>query len=107
MQVYQLDNFKNGWFVGDFVPSIFRIQGAEIGIKHYKSGTAETSHYHKEADELTAIVNGIVSFNGVEFGPGDIVHIEKNEISAFTSITDSILCIVKIPSVMGDKHVID
>ena len=41
-----------GWFVGDFEPSIIRTNSCEVGIKAYKKGTKELSHYHKASKEL-------------------------------------------------------
>ena len=29
-------NYKNGWFVGDFDPAVFKTKNCEVGIHEYK-----------------------------------------------------------------------
>ena len=96
----------NGWFIGDFDPSLNKNGLFEVAIKRYAAGTIDKRHYHKMATEYTVIVEGTVSFNGVTFNKDDIITISKNEQVEFKSLTESIICVVKTPSVKDDKYIV-
>lgn len=104
MTVYKLSDFKGGWFIGDFLPTIFPTKEFEVSIKYYKSGQSEQSHYHKIATELTVIVKGEVSMNGSVYKEGDVILIENGESTDFIPLMDTVTCVVKIPSILGDKY---
>lgn len=106
MQFYNLSDFTGGWFVGDFVPTLFPIEAAEVCIKRYKAGDHDQKHVHKIADEITVVVTGIVEMNGVKYHDDDVILIEKGDETDFTAVTDAITCVVKIPSVKGDKYLV-
>lgn len=106
MQIFNLNDFKGGWFVGDFVPTLFPIKGAEVSIKRYKAGDFEPKHFHMEAEEITVVVSGKVSMNGEIYIENDVIYIEKNEATDFIALMDSITCVVKVPSVKNDKYVV-
>ena len=103
MKKYSLNEMKLGWFIGDFEPSVQRTKDFEVAIKNYPAGTREDSHFHKKANEITVIVSGRVKMNDSIFETGDIIVIEKNENTDFTAITDTVTCVIKTPSVIGDK----
>lgn len=107
MKKSRLEDFIGGWFVGDFDPTILKTPNAEVSIKHYKAGFTEEPHIHKIADEITVIISGQANIDGVIYGPNDILLIEKNEAINFLALTDMITCVVKVPSVKGDKYVVD
>ena len=107
MKTFKLKDFVGGWFVGDFDPTIIKTTAAEVCIKHYKAGFTESPHIHKVAEEVTVIISGIVHIDGVTYQDGDIILIEKNEAIDFFAVTDTITCVVKVPSVKGDKYVVD
>ena len=106
MQIFNLHDFKGGWIVGDFVPSLFPVEGAEVAIKRYKSGDFDAKHMHKIADEITVVVSGKVSMNGEVYTENDVILIEKGDATDFIAITDAITCVVKVPSVKGDKYLV-
>lgn len=62
---------------------------------------------HKVATEMTVIVRGRVRMNGVEFRAGDIIVIQPGSGTDFEVIEDTVTTVVKIPSVRGDKYVMD
>jgi mannose-6-phosphate isomerase-like protein (cupin superfamily) len=94
----------NGWFIGDFEPSLYPTQNVEVAVKHYSAGDHEGRHHHKFATELTAIVSGTARMGDREVGPGDIVVLEPGEASDFTALTDVALVAVKLPAVKDDKY---
>ena len=104
MKQYKWQNFTGGWFIGNFSPSIIPSNDVEVCIKRYKAGDHEESHYHKEADEITMIIDGFVEMNKIVYKTNDILWIEKGECTNFRAITDVITCVVKLPCVKGDKY---
>jgi hypothetical protein len=107
MEIYKLDEMFKGWFVGDFEPTIVKTGSCELGIKHYKMGTIERAHYHKEAEELTAVVVGRVRMNNSIYNSGDIIKVLKNEVIEFEALEDSITIVFKTASVKEDKYFVD
>lgn len=106
MQTFKLSEFKGGWFIGDFIPTLIPTKDFEVSIKNYKVGESELSHYHKLSTEITVIVKGSVLMNYNLKNEGDVVVIEKGESTNFIPLTDAITCVIKIPSVIGDKYLI-
>jgi quercetin dioxygenase-like cupin family protein len=104
MKLYNRNNFIGGWFIGNFIPTIIPSNEVEVSIKRYKAGDYDQAHYHKEADEITVIVEGMVSMNKIKYHTDDILWIEKGDITDFLALTDAITCVVKMPSVKGDKY---
>lgn len=104
MKIHKLKDFKKGWFIGDFDPSLFKTTGLEIAVKKYIKGEHETSHMHKIATEYTVIINGTAQMNGVIYTKGDIVEIFPGEYTDFKAVTDTTTLVIKIPSIKGDKY---
>ena len=106
MKKYRLEDFKGGWFIGNFEPSLVKTEGFEVAVKHYKKGDTERKHIHKLADEFTVIISGKCRLNGEVLIPGDIALLEKSEpmTEDFKVLEDTVTTVVKIPSVIGDKY---
>ncbi len=105
MKNFDLKSFIGGWFVGDFDPTIIKTKEFEVSIKRYSKGDYEKSHMHKKAEEITVIVQGSAKMNGKTYHENDIILIEKNEPTDFEVLEDkTITCVVKKPSVLGDKY---
>lgn len=106
MKKHKLDTFTGNWIIGDFTPSLLKIEDIEVGIKKYLRGETNPEHYHKVAKEFSVILDGVVEMNGEIFHQGDIIEVEQNEKVLFRSLTDSFLLVVKTPSVPGDKYLV-
>jgi quercetin dioxygenase-like cupin family protein len=107
MEIFNLNEMVNGWFVGAFEPSILKSNQFEIAVKSYSKGDYEQKHYHKEAKEITVIVSGEVKMNGQEYKEGDIIVIFPNEITDFLALTDCKTAVVKTPSTTkADKYLV-
>lgn len=106
MKKYNLNQMVNGWFIGDFEPSILKSNLFEVGVKYYKAGTKELKHFHKVATELTVIVSGRVKVNNIYYVSGDIILIQPNEIAEFEAIEDTSTTVIKTPSILNDKYLI-
>lgn len=104
MKINKLSEMKGGWFVGNFEPSVFRTENAEVAVKHYKKGDNEKWHYHKIASEITVIVNGKVKMNDLVLEAGDVIVLKPSEGTDFFALEDSITTVVKIPAALNDKY---
>ena len=104
---YNLNNMIKGWFVGDFEPTVISSKDFEVGVKRYKKGDSEAKHVHKVATEITVIVEGKVKMNDIEYVKDDIIKIGPNEPTKFECLEDAITVVVKTPSVMDDKYIIE
>jgi len=104
MKVFKLNEMTNGWFVGNFEPSVLKTEAAEVAVKHYAAGAVEGRHVHKVAPEVTLILSGEARMNGTVYRGGEIVLIEPGESTDFEALTDVTTVVVKVPSVAGDKY---
>ncbi len=100
-------DMKNGWIIGNFVPTLFKTNDFEIAIKEYKIGDYEQKHFHQIAEEFTVIIQGEVQMNNVKFVSGDIIHVPKNCSTDFKAISDVQTVVIKIPSVKNDKFIVN
>lgn len=104
MLIHNINDFKNGWIVGDFDPSLFKSKNFECGIKYIESGYVNPSHYHSESIEINVVISGIVKFNNKIYEKNSIVIIEKNECSLFECIESCVLVVIRDNSSKFDKH---
>ena len=84
MEQHNLNDFIKGWFIGDFKPTLLKTTDFEVGIKRYKVGDSESTHYHKIATEYTIIVEGEVEMNGTKYirkrGTNELYDAETEEL---------------------------
>ncbi len=106
MQTFHIDEMTGGWFVGDFAPTCIRAKEVEVACKSYRTGDNEARHVHKVALESTLIVSGKARMNGMLFRAGDIVLLAPGEASDFQALEDTVTVVVKMPSIVGDKHLV-
>lgn len=107
MKTFKLKDMKRGWFIGNFEPSVIKTEYFEVSILTHHKDEKWPKHYHKLADEITVLISGHMKMNGTEIFAGDIILIEKNEITVPEFLDDCVIVCVKIPSVIGDKYEID
>jgi len=107
MKKHNVEDFVGGWFVGDFEPSLIKSKDVEVAIQYYKAGDSEPKHVHKVAREITVIAFGRVKMSGMEYKTGDIIDIKPGVPTDFIAIDDTATIVVKTPSVLSDKHLVD
>ena len=108
MKKYNLNDMTGGWVAGAFSPTIIETKDFEVSVKHYKKGEYQEKHVHKKADELSIIVQGSARMNGETYEKDDIILMEKGEATDFYPLEDgTITCVIKTPSVVGDKYLVD
>jgi hypothetical protein len=106
MKAYDIAEFKNGWIIGDFEPSILRTSNFEVAVHKYDAGFKGIPHYHKISNEYNIIISGKVDVNGLELGPGKVFVYAPCEISNCQFIEDTTLVIVRDASNTQDKFLI-
>lgn len=95
---------KNGWFIGNFEPSVLKTTNFEICYKQHKKDEKWPIHYHREAVEINYLIKGKMTIHGLLLQTGDIFRIDPWEVANPVFLEDCELIIVKIPSVIGDKY---
>ncbi len=103
MYTSNLNEFKLGWIIGNFEPTLFKNEHLEIGVKRFLKGAVEPTHHQLLAHEITVVVEGEIRIGTKFFKADDIVIIPPLESASFESITDSILVCIKYPSIPLDK----
>ena len=104
MKKSNINNFKGGWFVGDFDPSIFKNPFFEVAHHKHEKCCETFPHYHKVTQELNYIIKGELMVSGKHLKTGDMWIYEANEISDVEFLEDSELVIVRWPSIPSDKY---
>ena len=107
MRKERLESMVRGWFVGEFTPTAFSTEAAEVAVKEYAAGEYECAHYHKEATEVTVVLAGTVEMNGVRHVEGDILVIEPGERTDFLAVTPVTTLVVKVPCSRNDKYLFE
>ena len=104
MDVYNIKNFKNGWFIGNFEPSIFKNPFFEVAHHFHAKGYTGPLHTHFVAEEVTYIVKGSLVASGKKMTAGDMFVYHPKEVADVTFLEDTDLIVIKWPSVINDKY---
>lgn len=107
MIVANIKSYINGWFIGNFEPTLVKSKDVEIAHHFYSKGFKGTPHTHKIATEYNYIISGKLFASGKELKGGDIFIYEPSEISDVEFLEDTDLIVIKMPSVPGDKYETD
>ena len=104
IEKYRIEDFKGGWFIGNFEPSLFKTNHFECSVKIHPAGEIWEKHFHKEATEYNFVFDGLVEINGEKFIKGDIFIIRPGFIVDPTFLENCTIMCVKVPCVIGDKY---
>jgi quercetin dioxygenase-like cupin family protein len=107
MILARVEDFKGGWFIGNFSPAILQTGDFEVCLKTFRSGDKEPSHYQKSATEVTVVVSGSCRMGSLHLSAGDILVLDAGEMSDFEAIEDCVIVCVKAPSLPDDKALAD
>jgi hypothetical protein len=102
-----MSDFKQGWIIGDFLPSLWQTSEFEVGIKRFSRGETEPRHYQRKAVEITVVISGSVRIGDETLLAGEILQIEPLESADFEALEDALVLAIKWPSLPGDKEVLD
>lgn len=106
MKLIGLNEFKGGWLVGNFEPSLFKRENIEVGVHEIKKGYFSDCHYHLRANEYNLILYGKVkdiSENRI-YKEGDIFIYEPRDKSNLEFIADTKLLVIRDLSDPNDKY---
>jgi quercetin dioxygenase-like cupin family protein len=106
MKVSRIEDMKDGWFIGDFEPSILRTPNFEVGYKFHKKGEDWPAHYHK-GSEYNFLQSGKMRICGRIVTAGDLFVIEPLEVADPEFLEDCHVIVVKVPSKPGDKFIVN
>jgi|APGre2960657468_1045069.scaffolds.fasta_scaffold260497_2 hypothetical protein len=104
MKINNIKNFKGGWLVGNFQPSLFQTETNDIGVLFLKAGESGDGHYHLNHIEYNIILLGKAIVDGNELIGGDIFVYERGDKSYVTYLEDTILLVIKEPATKNDKY---
>jgi quercetin dioxygenase-like cupin family protein len=104
MKIEKIKNFKNGWFIGNFEPSLFKTENFEVSVQFHAKGFIGVKHYHKKSTEYNLILKGKINICGNELSKGDIFIFSPNEISESFFMEDTEILVVKNFSDPSDKY---
>ena len=107
MKIEKMSDMKRGWFVGDFLPSIYRTDAFEVAFLTHHEGQEWPKHVHRKATEINYLIRGKMKINEVVLEKGDIFLIEPSEAVKPVFLSDCELIVIKTPSVVGDKYEIE
>jgi mannose-6-phosphate isomerase-like protein (cupin superfamily) len=103
MKIARLSDFTNGWFLGNFNPSLFKSEDFEVCVKNFKKGENEAPHFQRIATEVTVVLSGSVRMGEHILQVDDILTVYKGEVCDFEALTDCKVLGVKFPSLPEDK----
>jgi len=104
MKTAKLSDMTNGWFIGDFEPTLHKTKDFEVAVQQFDAGEYVEWHVHKVATEYTVIVSGRAEVNGCAVSEGDIIVLAPGEGTDFRALTEVTTAVVKTPCVKGDKY---
>lgn len=67
-----IQEFKNGWFIGNFEPSLLKAD-FEVGLRWNEVGHKVERHYHKKNTEYIVFPSGKHLLNGKVYGYGEML----------------------------------
>jgi len=98
-----LNEYRLGWSVGDFAPSILTTKEFEVAVKSFSKGDTEPIHHQRHATEITLVTSGECCLAGELLFAGDMLRLDPFESGGFEAITNCTLVVVKAPSLPNDK----
>lgn len=107
MKIDHIKNYKRGWFIGNFNPSILKTDKFEIAVMHHDAGEYVQPHFQKTALEYNVVISGRLRCNGHEFVTGDIFVYDILEVADVVVIEETYILCIKTPSLPDDKVLVD
>lgn len=106
MEIYKIDKFKDGWFVGNFEPSILK-EDFEVGIKYFSEKDIIIPHVHNKSKEINLIIYGSAVVNDITLNKGDIFMFCEGDIARVKYLCESCVLIVRNKSLKDEKVIVD
>ena len=106
MKIYNISDMKGGWFIGNFKPTAFQSDNAEVSFKLHPKNEKWDTHYHEFLTEINLLIRGKMIIQDKEINEGDIFILEPKEIADPIFLEDCEIVCVKIPRITGGKKII-
>ena len=105
MKLIDFDDFKGGWLVGNFEPSLFKRGNIEVGIHKIKKGYKSDGHYHLRSNEYNLILHGKIknTDNNNIYKKGDIFVYEPKDKSKLEFLENTEILVIRDSSDPNDK----
>ena len=107
IECYELSDFKGGWFIGNFEPSLLKTEKFEASVKNHPKGEQWPKHYHKIATEFNYIFEGKVEISGKIYKRGQIFVVPPEYVVDPNFLEDCIILCIKTPGPPDDKYIVD
>jgi hypothetical protein len=96
VEIYKLENFVNGWFIGNFEPSLLKDSGVEIAVMNTKKGVGSLNfHYHEHCIEINVLIKGKMKCNNKLIEENDIFVFNPNVPSVYEYLEDCTFVVYK------------
>lgn len=106
MRKFRLKDCVEGWFVGDFFPSIVKTRDFEVAVKDFTADGWVPTHVHDQVSELTMVLDGQCVMNEEILNSGDGILLSPGEVSTFRTPVGCRVLVVKFPSIPHDKRLV-
>ena len=104
VEICKLDQFVNGWFIGDFEPSILKKTGVELAVMNKKKGIGiHDFHYHEKCTEINVLVKGKMKVNNKFIHENEIFIFKPNVPSVYEYLEDCTFVVFKNKPSNNDK----
>jgi len=104
IEIFQLKNFINGWFIGDFEPSILKNTGIELAVMNKKKGVGINDfHYHENCIEINVLIKGKMKINNKIIYENNIFVFNPNVPSIYEYLEDCTFVVFKNKPSNNDK----
>jgi dTDP-glucose pyrophosphorylase len=104
VKIYKLENFINGWFIGDFEPSILKNSGVELAVMNKKKGVGINDfHYHENCIEINVLIKGKMKVNNKYIQENEIFIFNPNVPSIYEYLEDCTFVVFKNKPSNNDK----
>jgi len=106
MKILNFLNFKGGWLVGDFEPSLFKRKNIEVGVHHIKKGYISDGHFHLSSNEYNLLIKGSVinTITKQIYQEGEIIVFEPEDRSNLEFLKDTSILVIRDSSDPNDKY---
>lgn len=98
MKIFNFNDMKGGWFVGNFEPSAYKNDLFEVSFKKHFKNEKWNAHYHTCITEINLLIKGKIKFQDKILCENDIFVVYPYEISDPEFLEDCEMVVVKTPS---------
>lgn len=107
MRFAKLEDFKGGWIIGNFEPTMLKTEDFEVAVLHHAAGKVIEKHYQIIATEYNVMISGKMNVNGTIVTAGDVFTYEPMELTEVEVLEETVVICVKTPSIPSDKVVVE